>query len=328
MMEIRPFTIADTLQVVALWNKQATPFHYKTLTEKQFQKTFIEHRYYDPDCTFVAVEEGHVVGFAAGCTGDDLPFGDIAGYVTTVIMYAEATDEQLDAMIDKLEKRFLALGKSRSEVLFFNPVQLIWTMPGAPDHEHNNAPGIDREMPLYQRLVAKGYVDRGTQCGMYLPLGRFEIPAAMIEKEERAKQRGYQVMFFDNSQHVGLDDLLQVLENPQWMKEVKGYAEQGAPLLVAVYEGSCVGFAGPIIRQANGRAFFCGIGVHPSHEGHGLGSVLFFRMVEAFQVAHCEYITLFTGENNPAKGIYEKAGFHTEKQFAILRKELNANDQR
>ncbi|MNZ95079.1 Acetyltransferase (GNAT) family protein [compost metagenome] len=72
--------------------------------------------------------------------------------------------------------------------------------------------------------------------------------------------------------------------------------ENGAPLVVAVRGNEVVGFAGPIVSEPNGRAFFCGIGVHPEHEGHGLGSVLFFRMVEAFQHAGCQYISLFTGK--------------------------------
>lgn len=324
-MEVRPFIASDTKQAAALWNEQATKFHYKPLTEEEFYSTFIDQRYYDAACTFVAVEEDRVVGFAAGCTGDDLPLGELAGYITTVIMNENASAEQMDAMIERLEARFVELGKVQAEVLFFNPVKLIWTMPSAPGHEHNNAPGIDRAMPLYERLLARGYADRATQCGMHLQLGSFEIPESILGKEEQAKQKGYSVVRYNAAQHAGLAEMLEGLQNPQWITDVARYAEQGVPLPVAVYEGACVGFAGPIIRQENGRAFFCGVGVHPAHEGHGLGSVLFFRMVEAFQEANCDYITLFTGENNPALRIYEKAGFKTEKQFAILRKELETN---
>ncbi|WP_332310194.1 GNAT family N-acetyltransferase [Paenibacillus sp. P22] len=63
-------------------------------------------------------------------------------------------------------------------------------------------------------------------------------------------------------------------------------------------------------------------GVEPSHEGHGLGTILFFRLCEAFRSAGAEYMSLYTGSGNPALRIYEKAGFRTVKEFAVMRKEL------
>src|SRR5690606_31777978 len=174
------------------------------------------HPFYDEACTFVAGEDDHVIGFAAGVTGDQLPLGDVAGYITTVIMDEAAEMVQLDEQINALERRFVELGKKQAEVLFFNPVKLIWTMPSAPKHEHNNAPGIDRSMPLYERLIARGYSDRATQCGMYLPLGGFEIPPAVLAKEERARELGYEITFYNAEEHSGVDDMLVALDNPGW----------------------------------------------------------------------------------------------------------------
>ena len=321
-MEIRLFSLDDLGQVVQLWNNEATKYHYKPFTEQSFLETFIDHRYYDQACVFVAYEEEKLIGFAAGCTGDDLPLGDIAGYITTVIMMEQATSEQYYALIECLEARFIALGKRQADVLFFNPVKLKWSIPSSPNHEHNNAPGIVRNLPMYGHLLERGYIDRATQCGMYLPLGQFVVPASIVEKEQAAAKEGYLITFFDTNKHTGLEQLLTSLKNPQWQKDVAYYANQGVPLLIAEKNEQCVGFSGPIIREETGRAFFCGIGVHPEHEGYGLGTALFFRMVEAFQQANCDYISLFTGSNNPALKIYDKAGFKIEREFATMRKEL------
>lgn len=337
MIKLRPYQNEDFSQVAALWNKEATKYHYKPLDEVSFANTFIHHRYFDAECTWVGEENGKIIAFASGVTGDDLPLGDVAGYITTVI--AQFDDETTAAasnaeqsntrehdlyqqLLSQLEARFIELGKKQAELLFFNPIKLIWSIPSQPKHEHNNAPGIVKEMPLYEHLLARGYIDRATQCGMYLPLGDFTIPEDILQKEAKAKQLGYQITFYDERIHRGLDTLLEALDNPQWEKDVLSFAAKNAPIVVAVHELECVGFAGPIIRQENGRAFFCGIGVHPQHEGHGLGSTLFFRMVEAFQNTGCDYISLFTGKNNPAIRIYQKAGFSIEKEFSILRKEL------
>ncbi|MFX3636213.1 MAG: GNAT family N-acetyltransferase [Candidatus Pristimantibacillus sp.] len=323
MMQIRPFSMVDLSAVVQLWNREATKYDYKPFAEREFQDTFIDHPYFDAQCIWVGCNEKGIVGFAAGCSGDDLPLGDVAGYITTVIIDEDiASLELYDAFLLGIEKRFQELGKRQAEVLFFNPTKLKWNIPSAPQHEHNNAPGISKDHPLYDALIARGYVDRATQCGMYLRLGNFIVPEDIISKEDKANSKGYYVTSYAPDLHNGLEATLAALQNPQWEKDVASYAKDGAPLVVAVHGNEVVGFAGPIIIEPNGRAFFCGIGVHPEHEGHGLGSTLFFRMVEAFQNAGCQYISLFTGSSNPAIRIYHKAGFSVEKQFSILRREL------
>lgn len=320
-MNIRRFSKEDVREVVALWNEIATAYHYKPLTEATFFSTFIEHDYYDADCVLVAYEQDDIVGFAAGCIGDDLPLGDVAGYITCVWVKEDADQQLYQSLVNALEQRFIAAGKTQAEILFFNPVKLVWNIPTALEHEHNNAPGISKELPLYQCLIERGYIDRATQCGMYLKLGEFVIPEDIAAKEQRAAEKGYRVQYFDPANHGQLDELLAALGNPQWQQEITDAAVRHIPFVVAVSGGRCVGFAGPIVRQPNGRAYFTGIGVHPEHEGHGLGSVLFFRMVEAFQNEKCDYVSLFTGSNNPAIRIYEKAGFQVVKQFSILRRE-------
>ncbi|MFC6333987.1 GNAT family N-acetyltransferase [Paenibacillus septentrionalis] len=321
-MIIRQYAADDLPEVVALWNEEAVKHHYKGLTNESFNSTFIEQPYYDPECVLVACsEQNELVGFAAGCTGDDLPLGDVAGYITCVWV-KEGSDQQLvHQLVERLEQRFVQLGKVQAEVLFFNPIKLVWNMPSEPKHEHNNAPGISKDLPLYHCLIERGYADRATQCGMYLKLGEFVVPDDIVAKEQRAAEKGYTVTRFDPAVHHELQGLLAALGNPQWQREILEAAAQRVPFVVAALDDQCVGFAGPIVRQDNGRAYFSGIGVHPEHEGHGLGSVLFFRMVEAFQQVGCEYSSLFTGSNNPAIRIYEKAGFTIEKQFSILRKE-------
>ncbi|MBU5674319.1 GNAT family N-acetyltransferase [Paenibacillus brevis] len=322
-MQIRPYSLKERSAVVELWNREATKYDYKPFTEQEFQDTFIDHPYYDAHCIWVGSNEKGIVGFAAGCSGADLPLGDAAGYITSVIIDADAASPELyNDFLLLIEERFRKLGKKQADLLFFNPVKLKWRIPSAPQHEHNNAPGISKDQPLYEALITRGYEDRATQCGMYLKLGSFVVPEDILSKEAKGNGKGYAVTSYTSNLHTGLDATLAALQNPQWEKDVVAYVKDGAPLVVAVRGSEVVGFAGPIISEPNGRAFFCGIGVHPEHEGHGLGSILFFRMVEAFQQAGCEYISLFTGMNNPALRIYQKAGFTIEKQFSILRREL------
>ena len=313
--------IAETVE---LWNREAVRDGYRRLTDVSFVDLFLSNPYFDREATFVMLdEEGHVQGFACGCTGDDLPLGKEAGYITCIVLDgAVQNDASYRFMVEALESRFQQLGKKQADCLFFNPMMLPWIIPGTAGHEHNNAPGVPEGSAQHDFLLNYGYVERAQECGMYMPLAEFRIPEEIRAKESKAEGDGYRVELLDLSKHRGLEEMLDRLDNPLWREQIPRYAAQGIPVMIAAYQRNAAGFAGPIIRESGGRAFFIGIGVHPQHEGHGLGSVLFFKMCEAFQQIGADYMSLFTGSNNPAKRIYEKAGYQTVKRFAIMRREF------
>lgn len=310
-------------EVIALWNTEAVKDGYKELTEESFGHMFLSNPYFDRQNTFVLLESDQVIGFACGCTGDDLPLGQDAGYITCVVISNEWDFyDNYNKMLQALEQRFREVGKKQAEFLFFNPMPLPWYIPNTPRHEHNNAPGVPVGSRLYEFLLQEGYRERARQCAMYLHLSLFTIPDEIKLKEEHAAAKGYRVELFDANKHFGVENMLQDLNNSLWQQEIGQCTAEGIPVVIAALHGKVVGFAGPVVRQANGRGYFAGIGVHPEHEGHGLGSVLFFKLCEAFQQIGTEYMSLFTGSTNPALRIYEKAGFTTVKSFAVMRREF------
>lgn len=285
MMQIRSFSIEDHSAVVELWNREATKYDYKPFTEREFQDTFIDHPYFDADCIWVGCDEKGIVGFAAGCCGSDLPLGDVAGYITSVIIDSHVASLELyDAFLLRLEKRFQELGKRQADVLFFNPVKLKWSIPSAPQHEHNNAPGISKDQPLYEALMARGYEDRATQCGMYLKLGSFIVPEDILDKETNANSKDYYITSYVPDLHTGLEATLAALQNPQWKKDIVTYVKVGAPLVVAVYGNEVVGFAGPIISQPDGRAFFAVSECTQSMRGMALAVYCFSEWLKLFKM--------------------------------------------
>jgi len=309
--------------VISLWNEVAVRDGYKELDEDSFRHTFLSNPYFDSENTFVVLDADQVKGFACGCTGDDLPLGHIAGYITCIILSDDfRTDEHYRMMLSALEQRFQSLGKKQAEILFFNPMMLPWYIPNTPKHEHNNAPGVPIDGSLYAFLLREGYVERAIECAMYLNLEGFIIPEDVKAKEARASLEQYEVSLFDPAKHDGVDDMLCGFDNPLWQQEISQCVLAEVPVVIAAHQGKAVGFAGPVIRQPNGRGYFAGIGVHPEHEGHGLGSILFFKLCEAFERIGTAYMSLYTGSTNPAMRIYEKAGFRTVRQFAVMRREL------
>ncbi|MFD0716908.1 GNAT family N-acetyltransferase [Paenibacillus sp. GCM10027626] len=311
-------------ETIALWNREAVKDGYKEMTEASFRSIITGNSHFDPGCAFVWLDDGVVTGFACGVTADELPLGDVAGYITCIITeQGGAPEERIGALLDALERRFAEKGKKQAEMLFFNPMQLPWYIPDTDRHEHNNAPGVPTGSRLHRFLLDRGYAERATQCAMYLRLGAFDVPDSILAKERKAAELGYSVELLNKKKHRGVREMLEALGNPLWQREIGRSFEEGMLVVIAAKGGEAVGFAGPVVRQANGRGYFAGIGVHPEHEGHGLGSSLFFRLCEAFQSIGTEYMSLYTGSANPAIRIYEKAGFRTVKTFAIMRRELS-----
>jgi len=320
---IRTWEDRYTDDVIALWNTYATRDGYQEMNAERFEASFTKNRYFDPGTAWVWLEEGVVTAFACGCTGDDLPLGDVAGYLTCIVTADdEGAPDRYARLLAAMEARFRSLGKRQVEALFFNPMQLPWYVPGTDRHEHNNAPGVPVGSALHDALLRHGYAERAIQCAMYLRLGSFAVPEAIVAKERKAAESGYEIGLFDRRQHRDPQALLAALGNPLWQQEIAAAAASGTPVVIASLHGEPVGFAGPVVREPSGRGRFAGIGVHPEHEGHGLGSSLFFRLCEAFQAIGADYMSLYTGSNNPALRIYERAGFRTVKTFATMRKEL------
>ncbi|CAM3860414.1 GNAT family N-acetyltransferase [Cohnella lubricantis] len=314
-----------TAETIALWNREAVRDGYKEMTEDSFRRIFRHEPHFDPDNTFLLLKGGKVHGFACGCTGGDLPLGDAAGYITCIVLAEECrSDENYGLLLRALEDRFRHLGKKQADVLFFNPMQLPWYIPDTPRHEHNNAPGVPVGSALHAFLLRSGYIQRATQQAMYLNLADFIYPDDIRAREAKAAEQGYEVSLFDPSRHRGLTEMLAGLGNPLWEEEISACAADGRPFVLASKDGAAAGFAGPVIRQPNGRGYFAGIGVHPDHEGHGLGTVLFFRLCKAFLEIGTDYMSLYTGSTNPALRIYERAGFRPVTTFATMRKEFNS----
>ncbi|HCL04438.1 MAG TPA: GNAT family N-acetyltransferase [Lachnoclostridium phytofermentans] len=318
---INTFKIQDQDKIIALWNTVAVKIGYKELDHTSFHEIFTGNPYFNENHTFVMHEDNRVVGFVCGCTGDDLPLGKTSGYLTSVLLEeAYEASENYKILLDALEKSFADEGKTQSEVLFFNPMMLPWYIKGTNRHEHNNAPGVFRNSKLHEELYKNGYQDRAIECAMYLKLEGFTIPEAILAKEEKAAVEGYEVTLFDQNRHYGVKEMLQKLDNPLWEREISQCTRTGVPVLVAVHNDKVVGFAGPMIRQKSGRGYFTGIGVVKEHEGHGLGTVLFFKLCEEEKKVGAEYMSLYTGIDNPAGKIYHQAGFETVQEFVVMRK--------
>ncbi|HIT33952.1 MAG TPA: GNAT family N-acetyltransferase [Candidatus Faecousia intestinigallinarum] len=320
---IRNYLPQDGAALLRLWNSAGVSMGYAPLEEKKFRELLLEHPDFSPEFTFVLEEEGKAVGFVNGCTGDHIPRGDVRGYVSCLLLSEDYdTQENTAALLSALEDAFRRAGRSCSAVTFFNPIRLPWILPGTPGHQHNNAPGIARDLPLYGRMLDLGYREAAGEMAMHLDLAQYETPAWVEKKAEKMAQEGYTVAPYDPKKHHGLREMLEALENPMWISEITMAGETGMELLVGLCGDTVAGFTGPIYPEATGRGYFAGIGVAPQFERHGLGSLLFYRLCRQEKAAGAKYMSLFTGEENPAQKIYLGAGFTIVRRFGVMLKEI------
>lgn len=320
---IRNYLPQDAGALLRLWNTVGHKAGFAPLDALQFHKLLLDHPDFSPEFTPVLEEAGEILGFANGCTGPHIPKGDVRGYVSCVLLAEEADCEQNTAvLLDALENAFRKTGRHCSAVTFFNPIRLPWIIPGTEGHQHNNAPGVAVDLPLYGRMLDRGYREVTRECAMYRSLSGYQTPDRVEEKAARMASEGYTVARYDPSAHTGLAEMLDALENPMWSQEIPAAADAGMELLVGLCGSAVAGFTGPVYPEKTGRGYFAGIGVAPQYERHGLGTLLFYRLLEREKEAGAKYMSLFTGESNPAKRIYLDAGFRVVRTFGVMLKEL------
>lgn len=149
------------------------------------------------------------------------------------------------------------------------------------------------------------------------------MPAELLELEGRMAEENRFVDWYREGAHTELDEMVDTLDNSMWSEEIPKAGHGGMKLLVGLEGNRVTGFTGPVYPEKTGRGYFAGIAVAPSFRGHGYGKLLFYKLCQAEKDCGAEYMSLFTGVNNPARFIYQQAGFEARRYFAVMIKDLS-----
>ncbi len=300
---------------------------YQKLSADGFQDLFFTSSRSVTKLLYYAAADDRIIGFAAGCITEDT-HNCFLTFILTDLPYRRQGVGGL--LLQALETGISSLlpecgQEKKLTISFFNPCALTWTVPGTAGHDHPNAPGVDVASAAYLFFKNNGFRPVAYQNSFYLPLRQYTPPSSSDSETESLRQAGITLSLFDPKNHTGLKELAKDLGNPVWERELLSNAAKGAaadPLPAAIRQGRIVAFAGPLHVQESGRGYFAGIGVHSSCRNLGLGSLMFHTLCAALKDMGAGYMTLFTGETNPAGRIYKQAGFSIVKTWADMEKAL------
>lgn len=82
---IRNYMQNDEAALLDLWNTAGTAMGFAPLSQDAFRTLLTGHPNFSPEYTFVLEEQGKILGFTNGCTGDGIPKGDVRGYVSCLV---------------------------------------------------------------------------------------------------------------------------------------------------------------------------------------------------------------------------------------------------
>lgn len=327
-MKIAVYSPEKLNDAAALWNAyaQSEEMPHKMLAPAEFKARFITPKAGMTKVSLLAMEGSRVIGFAGGTYKS----GTTVGYITFVLVDApyrrQGTGTVLLAAVGKALKAAAAIEGTELaclEARFFNPVALEWVVPGTAGHDHPNAPGVDVAGKGYLFMKNNGFRDCDYENSYYRCLPGFEYSPAISHTLDELKAQGIEIIYYDVAKHTGLEELVDDLGSEDWRTILLANAARpdgGLPLLIVADGARVCGFAGPLDVQQSGRGYFAGIGIHSRYRQRGAGKALFSSLCMGLKDKGAGFMTLFTGEANPARNIYESAGFKIVKSWAGMRK--------
>lgn len=327
MKNYQPLTPQNSAKAVAIYNActQRGEQNYLILTEAEFNSLFLTPiQECDQVFAFYAPqEEGFIVGHLDG---------HVKRFFVTMIQVEPGSRRKgvgagLLETLRQAMKQYAAeagLTMDAMEISYFNSVNIAWELPDTDGHRHPNAPGVRLGSPAHLFFKNMGFRDFSTQNSYHLDLAQYRWPekemAPYMAKMDRA---GYTVEFLDEARHHGMQELVEDLNNDLWNWQIPAEMNREGghrPILIVNDHGRVGGFAGPLVPDEHGRGYFLGIAIHSACRGSGAATVLWNRLCLEFQKAGARYMTIFTAEDNPARSIYESAGFKIHASWATMRR--------
>lgn len=299
---------------------------YKVMSYEQFSNHLFKNPNFQKEGSFVALDNDKVVGFGSALVRKiDEGNEKASGYIHTFIVKREYRRQGIGSKLLSLCEKFIKdNGRNSSRLVFLSPINWPWYIPHTDHHEHPGTPAIRINSDMYLFLYHHNYFVNSIHEGFHLPLAEYELPQSVVKKMEENKARNLTVEIYDPSKHFGVEEFCNKIDNNGFANAIRNNLKkpEPKPFLVASEGGKMVGWTGAMWNEESGRGHFDGIIVDPDIRGAGLGKALFCYLCYYSKLNGAQYMTFFTGLDNPARYIYLHAGFKIAQSFADMKKNL------
>ncbi len=305
---------------------------YLPITKRAFESALKRQ-----DSLFLAAEEnGELIGFVLANVAEK------GIYLTLIIVKHNHRNKGTGkALVLKLESLAKEKGFDTLLIDHMNPAELGWRIPESR-RTHNKIPGVYNKSQALRFFKSSGFCATHEETAMYRELDGFTMPDEIFSVIASLEREGIEVGELKNFD-VEFNRLCDNVKSEYWRNsiasEIRAHKENrgnsdprffadGTPpkkprkILAAVYEGRMVGFTGPVDLQKDKRGWFTGLCVDPGFGRRRIGEALFNLLLDAFKNENAEFVSLYTGSNNPAKKIYLRAGLKPAAQFVAMKKNL------
>lgn len=270
--------------------------------ENEFDELIKNNQYFSKKLFLLALENREIIGATLGFIKEK------TGYISFVMVKRNFRRKGIGtSLLKALETQILKL-TSDIKIYYHAPFNFSWLNNG---YYHPGAPAVIKDSPYEKFLIKNGYEAIGTINGYYLNLEDYHVLDDIRDDDIK-------ITIYDEKIHKGLLDIF--IENCDFKKTVINNLkkEKPLPMIVAVSGSTVVGWTGPMSLDHHGRGVFGGITVKSTFRQKGIGTSLFKHLVNYFKTHGASFMTLFTGEENKARFIYEKVGFKIGTSFSIL----------
>lgn len=323
-MIIKSFGKEEIKELAEFWREYAeNEILPKKFDNDTFENLFFSQREeFDVANVCIKADDGEIIGYGNGCRNK----GADKAFITYVLVNKNYRRRGYGRQIlNELKEMLSSFGEPTElfEASFYNPIGLQWCIPGTPRHDHPGVPGVDMQSEGYIWAKNCGFRDFAHQNSYYRCLDGYTVTDDVKRSLERAKNAGYIITYYDKNVHHSLNELFDNLRNEGWRRAIMGNEAKENPLPLLIVEEVATkrvcGFTGPLMVQESGRGYFAGIGVHTDCRGCGVGKALFSALCSGLKDQGASFMSLFTGEDNLARNIYEAAGFKIVRSWADMR---------
>lgn len=299
---------------------------FKEFSFEGFVGHLFKNKFFKVEGTFTAYDGEQLVGFISANVRDmDLGNEKAAGYINTMFVKKEYRRQGIGSKLLELAEKYIKdAGMKYSRVVFLSQINWPWYIPHTDKHEHPGAPAVRINSEYYLFLYHHHYYVNSIHEGFHLPLAEYELPQKVVDMMTTNNERGFTVEVYDAAKHYGIEEFCDAIDNPGFASSIRYNLkrENPYPFFVAAHDGKVCGWTGPMYNEPTGRGHLDGICVDPNTRGGGLGKALFCYLCEYSKQQGSQYMTFFTGLDNPARRIYLYAGFKIAQSFADMKKDL------